>query len=32
MEAVEGRGGAPLDADKTYTVATNDFMLSGGDG
>jgi 2',3'-cyclic-nucleotide 2'-phosphodiesterase/3'-nucleotidase len=25
-------GGAPLDADAQYTVATNDFMASGGDG
>ena len=25
-------GGAPLDLDKVYTVATNDYMLSGGDG
>ena len=25
-------GGAPLDADKTYRVATNDFMARGGDG
>ena len=25
-------GGAPLDAAKTYTLATNDFMASGGDG
>lgn len=25
-------GGAPLDLNKVYTVATNDYMLSGGDG
>lgn len=25
-------GGRPLDPDATYTVATNDFMLAGGDG
>ena len=25
-------GGAPLDPDKTYRIATNDFMLAGGDG
>jgi len=25
-------GGAPLDPDKIYSVATNDFMLGGGDG
>ncbi len=25
-------GGQPLDPNKTYTVATNDFITSGGDG
>ena len=25
-------GGAPLEADKVYTVAVNDFILGGGDG
>jgi 2',3'-cyclic-nucleotide 2'-phosphodiesterase (5'-nucleotidase family) len=25
-------GGAPLDPDRTYKVATNDFMARGGDG
>ena len=25
-------GGAPLDSDRTYTVATNDYMAGGGDG
>ena len=25
-------GGAPLDADKLYKVATNDYILGGGDG